>query len=498
MKQVHHINKSYRNLISIILMVCFTLMTQIISLGKSSVVAGMFGVSSEMDAYNFSSSIITFIFGFFSAGITTIIIPSYIHDKDRRYADTFITFVFGVVLLLSSLLVISKDFLIGVISGREQKFVQTAGNLLTILIIGQLFATFSSVTAAFFQCIDRFIIPKIIAFIVQAFVVIFLLVFAHVTIYQYAAIICGGMIVGSIIDIVAALICGWRYKLQTGFNTVEFQKMLKAFSPILMSTGIYQLSLFIDSSIASRLDAGNLSILNYSGQISGMINSAVIGNLLVYSYPKIVAKAETPEKRKYLFGSIAFFHMIVCLIICGFSVIGKEGVSLIFEHGKFDATASQSVYMCALLYIIGQQTNIVRDLMYRFFYAKGNTRVPAINGMIVSIVNIVISMLMVQFIGIYGIVVGTILASSVSLIVILYKFKVEYDPEISYFKELFSLLKNIIVTVITIGVVLFSKILLRIDNDLISILIFGIEAVIVFLSLMYMFSKDTLKFAKSM
>lgn len=72
---MHKLNiKNYGNLISISAMIVITILTQIISLSKASVIASIFGTSIEMDAYNLALSIITFVFGFFSAGVTTIII----------------------------------------------------------------------------------------------------------------------------------------------------------------------------------------------------------------------------------------------------------------------------------------------------------------------------------------------------------------------------------------------------------------------------------------
>ncbi len=50
--------KSYKNLLSIVFMIVITILTQVISLSKSSIVAAIFGTSIEMDAYNFSLSIV--------------------------------------------------------------------------------------------------------------------------------------------------------------------------------------------------------------------------------------------------------------------------------------------------------------------------------------------------------------------------------------------------------------------------------------------------------
>ncbi len=304
------------------------------------------------------------------------------------------------------------------------------------------------------------------------------------------------LILEFLINIVIALLYGWRYIPCFEFKSKEFHPLLKMFIPTIFSTGVYQLSLLVDSIIASRLEVGKLSILSYSNQIVNIINVAIIGNLLIYSYPKIVKKITSNGSQIYFWKNVSFFHMIVCLIICGFINVGYEGVSVLFQHGNFDQAATMGVFIGSLIYIIGQQTDVVRDLIYRYFYAKGNTKDPAFNGIVISIVNIVISLIFVRCIGFYGIIIGTIVASFVSLLVILYKFGKKIKFELKARKIIIPLFKNIFISIITIGVVLLTKKMLPINNELVSILLFGIETVVVFMGLLFLISKDMIRFAK--
>jgi hypothetical protein len=38
--------------------------------------------------------------------------------------------------------------------------------------------------------------------------------------------------------------------------------------------------------------------------------------------------------------------------------------------GKFDENATREVFLACLIYIVGQQTNVIRDLLYKYFFAK--------------------------------------------------------------------------------------------------------------------------------
>ena len=110
------------------------------------------------------------------------------------------------------------------------------------------------------------------------------------SIYLYAIVVSSGLMIEFIINVVIAFLNDWRYIPNFRFKSESFQPLLKMFIPTIFSTGIYQLSLLVDSLIASRLEVGKISILSYSNQIVNIINVAIIGNLLIYSYPKIVKK----------------------------------------------------------------------------------------------------------------------------------------------------------------------------------------------------------------
>ena len=488
--------KNFGNLISISVMIVITILTQIISLSKASVIASIFGTSIEMDAYNLALSIITFVFGFFSAGVTTIIIPFYINDKSRKRVDAFITFIFLVIFSISSILIFKRNEIIGIISQKNSVFINLTSRILVILIIGQFFSAFSNIIAAYFQCINKYNIPKLIAFFVQIVVLLVILEMNNFSIYLYAIVVTSSLIVEFIINIIIAFLNDWRYSPNFRFKSKGFQPLLKMFIPTIFSTGIYQLSLLVDSLIASRLEVGKISILSYSNQIVNIINVAIIGNLLIYSYPKIVKKIETNESQIYFWKNVSFFHMIVCLLICGFINIGYEGISLLFQHGEFNESATFGVFLGSLIYIFGQQTDVIRDLIYRYFYAKGNTKDPAFNGLVISVANIIISLILVRCIGFYGIIIGTVVASFISVIVILHKFKKKIKFEVKINKIVILLVKNIIISIITTASVYATKRVVRINNNLLSIILFGMETVIIFIVLILIISREMLLFAK--
>ena len=252
----------------------------------------------------------------------------------------------------------------------------------------------------------------------------------------------------------------------------------------------------IDSTIAASLDTGKMTALSYSTQIASMISSILIGNLLTFIYPKIVRKIKETRSQLDFWEQSTLLHAIVCLMIAGFLSIGFEGIVLLFNHGSFTLEDCTIVFVGTAIYIVGQNTNILRDLIYRYFYAIGNTKVPAANSVIVSVVNITISIILVKLIGFYGIAIGTVAASFVSLVNVM----ISFGKVIGYAEKLWKIIRqyllNLLLMLVTIAVIALTKQMLPISSKIIAIFIYGFETVIVYVVLQCVFNKRIISIAK--
>lgn len=484
-----HRLKKHKGVLKLTLMVILSCVTQVVSLMKSSIVAGTFGVSAEMDAFNFANSISTFLFSFVIAGVSTIIIPCYVRQLNRKHTDSFITIIIGGMTIIATFVLLLRTPIISLVTGRDLEFVAVSGSVMIVLVVSNLFSILTSATSAYFQYAEKYNLPKLITLIAQTVVVVTIAFFQQITILQYAIIVGIGIIINSCFDLIFAVKSGWRYKPTLAVKDKETIKLLYTFIPVLLSTGIYQLSLMIDAAIASRLNIGDVTILNYSNQISAMINTLLVSNLLIYFYPKIVKDVENERGQTEFWEKTYLLNSIMCLFVAGYAVVGREGISLLFEHGKFDEESANLVFILSLIYISAQPINIVRDLIYRYFYAYNDTKSTTVNSITATIANIVFSLLLVKYIGIYGIVVGTLISSFVSLAAIMIRFKKKFGYTDGILTIIIQYCRTFLIAAMSIIVTLFTKICLGIDNRVVSILVFGIEVVILYIALTFLFNK---------
>ena len=174
----------------IIIMIVLTFATQLLIMIKTSFMAANFGTSIGMDAFNFINSITTFIFSFTSAGATTILIPSMLDQNKKKAVSKFITFLYMILAIVSLLVIINRKYIINGLSDFGDEFIYIASKLLVIMLISQFILSFQSISNAFFQCQEKFNIPKIITFISTILLVMVILVEkGRITIYGYSILI---------------------------------------------------------------------------------------------------------------------------------------------------------------------------------------------------------------------------------------------------------------------------------------------------------------------
>lgn len=484
--------KLEKNNLTMIFMMVISLIIQAVSLLKTSVVAGIFGIGSDMDAFNLANSVSLFLFDFVAVGITTIIIPEYSNNRNKKAVDTFITVIYGIVFLIVLLMIMQRTSVVGLLSDRGGAFQYTAAHILVVLLIAKYAQSIGNITVAYFQCAGQYNTPKIITLLCNLMVILALVLTKDLDIIEYTLIFSGGFVLNFAVDFIAARKNGWRYR-PTLVLDLEARQLFSKFFPTLISTGVYRLSLIVDTAIASYLDTGKLSALNYSVQIATMIDTVIVGNLMTYIYPKIARRVKENGYKAIFWKDTAVMHLIVCLLSAGFLTVGHEGVTLLFQRGAFDADASTMVFIGAGIYLVGYQPRSIRAMLARYFYASGETKIPGGISVIENLSNIIVSCLLVKMIGFYGIILGTCVSSLIALCLTMafLRKKFGFGESIKVIGTRY--LKSFFTFAVTVSLVYISKLLLPINNSFVSMMLYGFETVVIFASISILINRETVR-----
>lgn len=128
----------------------------------------------------------------------------------------------------------------------------------------------------------------------------------------------------------------------------------------------------------------------------------------------------------------------------------------------------------------------MRDLIYRYFYVKGDTLTPFKNSITVSLLNIIMSLILSNFFGVYGIVLGTMITSYISLLMIIIKFIKKYGFKYNKRSFFAENSKVLIITMVSILIVGYIKKYLAVQSEVLNIMFYVPISLFIFITLLYL------------
>lgn len=197
-----------------------------------------------------------------------------------------------------------------------------------------------------------------------------------------AAVIVGGILQGAI-QVPALLKIGMlpRLSLNPRFALSDpgVRRVLKQMGPAVFAVSVAQLSLIINTNIASRLANGSVSWLSYADRLMEFptaLLGVALGTILLPSLSKAHANGDTVEYSSLLDWGLRLTCLIALPSAVGLATLSEPLTATLFHYGKFNA---QSVVMTAhalVAYGVGLIGLILVKILAPGFYAKQDIRTP--------------------------------------------------------------------------------------------------------------------------
>lgn len=170
---------------------------------------------------------------------------------------------------------------------------------------------------------------------------------------------------------------GLRFSLST--RVAGVREALRAFGPVVLGRGVYQISAYLDNLLGTLLKVGALSALRYS---------TLLYTLPVSLFGLSIAASELPELSRLRSDAVRTFlrrmdrsmSQMLFLIIptsVGYLGLGYLIVGAVFQRGQFGVSDTWLVYLLLCAYSIGLLATSAARLLQNAFYALGDTRTPA-------------------------------------------------------------------------------------------------------------------------
>ena len=202
-------------------------------------------------------------------------------------------------------------------------------------------------------------------------------------------------------------------------KTFDYRGLWKKFLPAAFGAGVLQVNLLVDTILASIVGASSISYLYYADRLS-QLPLGIIGVALGTALLPNLSKAETRNEIIFIRESIEkslvvglMFSIPACFAFLAIPEILIEGI---YARGAFEKTDIYNVSIALSAYGLGIPAFISIKIFQSSFFAMHDTLTPFRISIFSVTINIVLSILLMQKLGFYGIALATSVASYLTLI----------------------------------------------------------------------------------
>lgn len=362
---------------------------KLISLVQTLIIAQVFGVGSELDAYVAANRIPELIVILISGGaLTHAFIPIFSGllakgdlDAAGKLSSNLISTIFALALLISAVVFLLAPWLVRevVAPGFDAVTAQNTVDMMRILLLSTIIFAVSGIFSGILNSHQHFLLPALAPIMFDIGIlagVIFLLPRFGVHGIAYGAVL--GAALHFSIQVPGLIRYRMRWRFELGLSNPLLWRVIRLMLPRIGGLGVFSLNFLVMNNIASRLGVGSVSALDWGWRLM-QIPQTLLGTAMgIVIFPTLAALSEMNDltgKRDAMSGALRFILISSIPSAIGLIVLGRPLISLL-ERGAFDASASALVYSTLSMFTLGLIVHSALEVVARSFYADKDTLTP--------------------------------------------------------------------------------------------------------------------------
>lgn len=248
---------------------------------------------------------------------------------------------------------------------------------------------------------------------------------------------------------------GWLPRLSLPKMTQDVKRLLKRIAPVAVGAGIYQISLLIDTIIASLLVSGSISYLFYADRLVqlplGVVGVAV-GTALLPLLSRQIKAGKDSEALDSQNRAVEFALLLTLPAAVALFAVPDTIVAALFERGEFSAEATHKTALALMVFALGLPAYVLVKALAPGYFAREDMSTPIKIGGLCVAVNIVIALALMGPLAHVGLAVATVISqwlnASLLAIVLIKRGQFHFDARLKR-----RILRTCAATVVMGGVV---------------------------------------------
>jgi putative peptidoglycan lipid II flippase len=212
---------------------------------------------------------------------------------------------------------------------------------------------------------------------------LFLVKYFEVPIYSMAVAVMVGGVLQIAIQVPYLKRIGMLPRLSfnplAGLHDPGVRRILKKMGPAVFAVSAAQISLLINTNIASHLGGGAVSVLQYADRLmefpTGMLGVA-LGTILLPSLSKANSDGDTAEYSALLDWGLRLTFLLALPAAVGLAALATPLIATLFNYGEFKAHNVTAATAPLMAYAAGLLGIILVKILAPAFYARQDIRTP--------------------------------------------------------------------------------------------------------------------------
>jgi putative peptidoglycan lipid II flippase len=243
---------------------------------------------------------------------------------------------------------------------------------------------------------------------------------------QGIMLVSGAILLSGILQLaVLTLSCrreGWDFRFQPVFRDPVVQRFAILISPVLLGAGVMQLNVLVDRVLSGWLGSMATTTLYYSQRLVYLPVGLFGVAMSMVALPAMSRAWARGERREVIDGLGFALEQVLFLALPTMTllyVLAEPAVRLLFERGAFGPASTAETAWTLLFYLGGIPAFTCAKIVAVPFYAQQDTRTPMRVAMLCLVLNVVLNLILMQFLRQGGLALATSICSFVNIALLL-------------------------------------------------------------------------------
>ncbi len=422
-----------------IIVMMITMLSRVLGLFRTVIIAYYFGASKFTDAYFSAFKISNFFRQVLGEGaLGTVFIPVYnekVVEEGEERAKTLIysviNLLFVVTTVLSILTVVFSSKIIGfIVNGYPSETQMIASKLLKIMGFYLLFIGLSGMICAILNNFKRFVIPASTSLLFNISVICSAIFFNKTLGVEGLAY---GVLFGGILQFLVVVPSFLKilkeYKFKVDIKDVHLKKIFLLIIPMLLGIFAKQINSIVDQYFASHLATGGVTALENATRLYNLplgVFGISISTVIYPTMSKAIAEKKDGVLEDNLIKGLNILLFLILPSIAVFTFYSKDVIELIFSRGRYSEEAIRVTAQSLFFYSVGLYFYTAIHLISRAYYSMKNTKDPVRFSITSIVINVILNSLLIGRYRHIGLALATSISACVNFTLLLYFFRKKY------------------------------------------------------------------------